>query len=222
MGLFRLAYDLYTNGPHIVSNNTGSQAPNALIMGGGTTADPITNTALTASKSFIDWRFEDAATSGTSRGVYVQLALVAGAGGEAGRFRCTVENATPADTCNGAHNTLDFLGTGNITGLGTASRHTIMYPTGKTIGGTVASIMAEAYAEGAAPAVSQGALIRCVLGGDATGIGVLDHSLALIRVDGVSVDTSHIIQAKASATVSHCARLLVNGVAYYMMLSTTL
>src|SRR5512147_241355 len=96
----------------------------ALLHGGGTSTYPLTTS--TADKNFMGYWVKSAATSGTSRGLYVREYLTAGAGGEAIRGYTTVSSNTPADTVNGAHISLDFgASAGNVTGEGQAVRATL-------------------------------------------------------------------------------------------------
>lgn len=184
-------------------------------------SDNYAQTPSTAGSAF-SYYLENKATTGTARGMYLRLKLPSGAGGEAARIFTTVENATPADTCNGAHISLNFgTSAGNITGEAQAVRGTFHYPTGRTIGGTVAAIKAEAYADGAAPAVSNGALIRATIAGDATGVGVLDDNLALINLDGGANGSGNICSAAGNeptwTSATHKIRVKVNGTTMYLV-----
>ncbi|MCX6931380.1 MAG: hypothetical protein NTZ29_01655, partial [Verrucomicrobia bacterium] len=87
------------------------------------------------------------------------------------------------DTINGIHSSLNFAGTGNVVGEAFATRNTLHMPTGRKIGGQVAAVNAEVYADGVAPDSDNVSCIRANIGGDATGAGVLDGKTALIAID---------------------------------------
>ena len=152
---------------------------------------------------FLNWFFLGNATSGTHRGIYAKLHLTGGAGGETLRSVCSVETASPADTCNGAHISLIFgASAGNITGLGTAVRATVMVGA-RSITGTVASVMAELYGETDGLVGGTMSLFRGVVGGDSTAVADI-------------VDKAYFLDLSATAGADHMVsgvslKSLVNG-----------
>ena len=122
-----------------------------LLMKAGTSSVPIV--ADIADGRFFDLNFDNGATSGDNRGIYVRLALTgAGGGGEAARLYtdCTVATGT----AHGAHISLGMgtdsgAGAGSITGLGVACRATLHVLNDVTIsGGTLYAGLSEIYFEG--------------------------------------------------------------------------
>jgi hypothetical protein len=218
MALLRWNLDAY-NGPHPISNGTGSDTPNALVFGAGTAALPVLNPALTANKNFISYYAKDMAASGTSRLAYLREYLSGGAGGEALRTFTTVENNTPADTVNGAHLSLNFgASVGNVAGEGQAVRATLHVPA-RTLGGTVAGVKGELFADGTTSNVSNGAMFRGVLAGNATGVGVLDDYAAFLALDGVTIAGGNMVVASGDVAASHTIRIKINGVAARLLVA---
>lgn len=196
----------------------------ALIIGNGTTTSPLTNAS--ADKSFIGFWVKSTATSGTTRGIYQRLYLSSGAGGEAGRFFTTVENNTPADTCNGIHTSLSFgASAGNISGLGTALRGTVHVPT-RSLGGTVAALQAEFYGDGASGAIGGTAsFLRCVLDGHADMKGSFDDNGFILDIQGVTAGAAHVFRTGLTAATINAAttcalRMKVGATTYYIPVAT--
>lgn len=208
----------------IVNDNfTALQANSALFLGSGSTSAPLST--ATADKNFIGVWTKSTATSGDSRGSYLRHYLAgAGGSGEALRAFGTVLDVAAAGA-HGAHISLSFGSSGSITGLGVANRNTLQLPNAVMAGGTYAATQAEIWADGSttsAAGVTEMSLIRCVLGGDATGVGTVEHKAAFASLAGNTIASGHILQAKSAAAVTHALRILVNGVAYYIMVSDTL
>jgi len=187
--------------------------------GAGDEFAPSANTIVndTADAKFVSLWFDNGAATGTARGMYLKLYLTGGAGGEALRAYCVTTDDTPADTCNGAHISLGFgETTGNITGLGTAGRFTVMVPD-RSLGGGVAALQAELWACGDSSACG-GILahIRFVIDGNATGITALTQSAGCVAfwfdagcvdaTDGV-VDTN-----RTGTTCAGSIKIYISGV----------
>jgi len=169
------------------SNRTGVPCQ-GLIHGAGAdteaaaTVDTVTSSV--ADKSFHNWRLNSTAATGTTRGVYMRMHLSSGAGGETARFYTVVKSNTPADTCNGAHISLGFGTTvGNITGLGTAGRFTIMVPD-RSLGGTTAGVMSELWANGTSSTCGgTNSFFRACADGDGTGKAKIEDTAYLFDVN---------------------------------------
>lgn len=172
----------------------GNTKTAALLQGAGTSTTKE-STSL-ANKNFMGYWLESKATSGTSRGMYLRLYLSGGAGGEAGRFFTTVENNSPADTCNGIHASLSFgASAGNISGLGTAGRFTLHVPD-RALNGTCGAIQSELYADGdSSSAGGVLSLFRCAIDGDATGKAALEDSAYLFDLSTGSNGSGNIVGA---------------------------
>lgn len=209
-------YSAIGNGGVDFGNVTGA----ALLHGGGTSTYPLVNS--TADKNFMGYWVQSSATSGTSRGQYVRLYLSGGAGGEAIRGYTTVSNDTPVDTVNGAHLSLSFgASAGNVTGEGQAMRATLHIPN-RTLGGTTAAIKAELYADGttsSSAALSNGAFIRCVAAGDATGVAAaVDTTGYFISIDGLTANSGKMFRVAAPTTLAASLRCRVGATTYYLPL----
>jgi hypothetical protein len=192
---------------------------------GGTAATPVTS-ALGG--SFERYFTKDTkAGSDSSRGIYWRHVVSgAGASGEAGRFYMTV-NGTGAVSVNGVHTSVGFAlladdvtATGTCAGEANAAKATVMVPAA-TLGGTVAAVKAELWAEGATSDVAQAAGLRVVLGGNASGCESLDDHADALAFDGGAVGAGNIFHTVATPTATHGLRISVNGVKYDLMLKAT-
>lgn len=217
-----IARHLFLNTERIDLRQTVSAAD---VMGMGVAATPYTM-AVTADKNAFSFYLTCAATSGTTRGIYMKLVLSAGAGGEAARFFTRCESNTPADTCNGAHISLEYGTTvGNCTGLATALRATLHVPD-RSLGGTCAAVQAEIYGDGSSGVVG-GTLsfIRCCLDGDATtAASFMDNGYAM-HFAGLTAGAAHMFRTGLTANnslalMTAAMKINIDGVAYYIPLLT--
>ena len=191
-----------------------------LLFGGGTAADPVT-TEL-PDRNFIEYRWENTATSGDNRGAYLRLYLSGAAGGGECLRVFTTVNDVAAGTAHGAHISLNFADTGSITGLGVAGRNTLHVPNAALSGGTYAAVQAEIYADGASSDISGAtkySFFRVVMDGNATGKGNVEDNAVLFSFAGGSVASGNIVRAKSSAAVSHIIPIDCYGTTYYLMVS---
>lgn len=207
-----------------LDNNSGADPANALLMGVGTTASPAT-TAV-ADKSFIEMRTQSSATSGTSRGLYWRHNL-SGAGQDGEAIRAFTDLTAAAATARGAQISLQAGATGYVTGLGVGV-DAQLYIKNEVLhaNGTYAVLNAEIYSAGSTSAVSgatQLAYIRCVAGGDATGVGRVDDKVYLLSINGTAVGTGNMVVASTTeANYSHAARCYLEGVGdVWLMFAST-
>lgn len=177
--------------------------------------------STTTSKEALRWNFSSAATGGTIRGEDVRLTLSAGAGGEAIRAYLTVGSNTPADTVNGIHSSLGFSASaGNVTGLGTAIRGNVLVPN-RTLGGTIAGVQGELWADGDDSDVSAGSCFRAVIGGtSATGKAAMEDSAFLFDIDtGSNAEGNMVSDVGGEPTwtdATHKIRVRCNGTTMYI------
>lgn len=174
----------YSNGPYkwdqILYNTAagGSAAVNALLNGIGTSANPAT-TAV-AGKVFMEYRCQTTATSGDNRLLYMRYEIAGiGAGGES--LRTFTKVTVAASTVRGAHISIDLSDTGTVSGFGAGVDAQVLYgDTSYT--SLLTAINAELYAAGSSTAISAGSasFIRCVVGGDATGLADIEGNAAFI------------------------------------------
>lgn len=195
---------------------------NALVMGIGTSSGRAQANA--ASRNFLSFYFENFATSGDNRGMYLRQYLSgAGSGGEAARIFSTINNVA-VGTAHGAHVSLSFADTGTVTGLGVAMRATLHIANQATQNGTLAPIQGEIWSDGSTsdPAGSTLSFIRLVNGGDATGGADVDDDVALFDLSGVTIASGNLVEASTTeANYSHSVKVRINGTLYYMMLAST-
>lgn len=185
----------------------------AVLLGTGDTTTPYSDS--NADKNFHGYWLKSTATSGTTRGIYQRLYLSSGAGGEAARYFTTVENATPADTCNGAHISINFgSSAGNITGLGTAVRATFHVPN-RSLTGTTAPLQAELYSDGASSAIGgTTSFIRAVNDGNASGIASVDTNAHFVELSGLTAGSGKLWES--AGTVGQSLRINSGGTNYYI------
>lgn len=150
------------------------------IIKAGTSGAPVTED--TADMKFMAFYFDNGATSGDNRGMYLRQYLTgAGGGGEAARIFTTISDVA-AGTAHGAHISLNFGSSGSCTGQGIAMRGTLHIPDAAMSGGTYAAVQAEIYADGSSSDISgttSHAAFRCVIGGDGTGAGTVANFLSI-------------------------------------------
>ena len=188
----------------------------ALILGAGDSTTPYTDTNTgIADKNFFGFWVKSTATSGTTRANYTRLYLSSGAGGEAGRFFTTVENAAPADTCNGIHSSINFgSSAGNITGLGTALRATFHVPN-RSLTGTTAAVQAEFYSDGASSAIGgTTSVIRAVNDGNASGKASVDSNANLLELSGFTAGSGKLWES--AGTVGQSLKVVSSGSNFYI------
>lgn len=176
-----------------------------------------------ANMKFISIYTDNGAASGDNRGIYNRLYLTGGGGGESLRSMTTVEDVT-AGTAHGSHLSLSFGSTGKITGLGVAGRNTLHIPNqAMSGGGTYASVQAEIWSDGANsdPAgMTELSFLRCVNGGNASGIADVEDDAFFAVISGGAVASGNMFQAKSSAAVSHVLKMKApDGNTYYFMMS---
>lgn len=207
-----------------LDNADGADPANALLLGVGTTADPALSAV--AGKVFIEIRAKTSATSGDNRLAYLRYDIGgAGASGEA--IRAFTDLTAAAATARGAHISLQAGATGYITGLGVGV-DAQLYIKNEVLhaNGTYAVLNAEIYSAGSTSAVSgatQLAYIRCVAGGDVTGVGRVDDKVYLLSINGTAVGTGNMVVASTTeANYSHAARCYLEGVGdVWLMFAST-
>lgn len=196
---------------------------NALVMGLGTSTARAQANA--AGRNFLSFYFENYATSGDNRGMYLRQYLSgAGTSGEAARIFNTV-NDVAAATAHGAHISLSFGTSGSVTGQGIAMRGTLHMPSTALSASNVtySAVQAEIYSDASTsdPAGNLLSYFRAVNGGDATGGADVDDDAALFDISGVTIATGNMVAESATeANYSHSVRVRINGTNYYMMLAS--
>lgn len=194
---------------------------NALVMGLGTSTARAQANA--AGRNFLSFYFENFATSGDNRGMYLRLYHSgAGAGGEAARIFTTVNNVA-AGTAHGAHVSLSFGTTGTVTGLGVAGRNTLHIANQGTQAGTLAAVQAELYADGSDsdPAGADVTFLRVIADGHADGIADLADDATFFSVQGFTAGAdgaNTIFRTAAPTTLAASLKVKVGSTLYYLPL----
>lgn len=200
---------------------------NALVMGiGNSTGRAVANAA---SKNFLSFYFENLATSGDNRGMYLRLYHSgAGAGGEAARIFTTVNNVA-AGTAHGAHISLNFGDTGTVTGLGVAMRATLHIANQATQAGTMSAVQAEIWSDGATsdPSGSLLSFFRVVNGGNATGAADVDDDAYLFELSGFTAGAAKMFATGLNAATVNAAttaslKIRIGSTTYYIPLATAI
>lgn len=192
------------------------------VIKAGTSASRVTED--TANMKFMSFYFDNGATSGDNRGMYLRLYLTgAGGGGEAARVFTTIEDVA-AGTAHGAHISLNFGDTGSVTGLGVAMRGTLHVPDDASWApGTVSALQAEIYSDGDdsdTDGATEVSFIRVVNGGNANGVADVDDDAFLMAISGGAIGAGNLMAVKSSAAVSHTLRIKgPDGNTYYLMVS---
>lgn len=194
---------------------------NALVMGIGTASGRAQANA--ASRNFLSFYFENFATSGDNRGMYLRLYHSgAGAGGEAARIYTTV-NDVAAGTAHGAHISLGFASTGTVTGLGVAGRNTLHLANQGTQAGTLAALQAEIYADGSDsdPNGADVTFLRVVADGHADGIADISTDVTFFSLQGISAGAdgaNTLFRTAAPTTLAASLKVKVGSTLYYLPL----
>ncbi len=199
-----------------VGNPLDSVTDGVIKMGDSTTR--MVND--TANYRFLNYNFDNGATSGDSRGMYLrQFITGAGGGGEAARIFSTVEDVAGA-TVRGAHISLNFADTGTVTGLGVALECTLHIANQATQAGTLAPIKLAINSDGSTsdPASSQLSYIRIDNQGDATGGADVDDDVFLFDIQGHTIGTANLVEVAADETgYAHNIRIRVGATEMYLM-----
>lgn len=200
---------------------------NALVMGLGTSSSRAQANA--PSRNFLSFYFENFATSGDNRGMYLrQYISGAGAGGDALRVFNTVNNVA-AGTAHGAHISLNFGATGTVTGQGIASRNTLHLPDAALASNvTLSALQAEIYADGSDADPGDSTLLsflRFVLAGHADGVADVISSTqsVLLDVQGVAASgdgVNGLFRTVAPTTLGASFKIRVGSTLYYLPLYT--
>ncbi len=160
------------------------------------------------------YRYRSNLVSGDSRGMYMALALAAGASGEAVRSRTIVEAAGVGGGVHGLHGGLEFGANGTITGLGVGVRATYMQPD-RGAAATICGGMSELWSEGVSSdfgTATVHSIHRFVMAGNATGMATGDNVFEFAGLSAVQY-------AANTDTPAFALRCIINGNIRYIMVS---
>jgi len=199
------------------------------VMKFGTSSARVTED--TADMKFMSMYFDDGATSGDARGMYLRLYVSgAGGGGEALRVFTTVENVAGA-TAHGAHISLNFGATGTITGQGIASRNTLHLPdVALSSNVTMSAVQAEIYSDGDDSDPGGSTILsyfRAVNGGNANGQSDVDDDAVFFDVQGLTAGgaktfTTGLTGSTVVGNMTASFKILVGTTTYYIPLATAI
>jgi hypothetical protein len=184
-----------------------------------------------ANLRFMDFNFENGATSGDNRAMYLRMYHSgAGGGGEALRVFTTVQNVAAA-TVHGAHVSLNFASTGTVTGQGIAGRFTLhLKNEALTSNVTMAAVQAEIYSDGSLSdpgGSTKLSYFRAVNDGVAEGIADVDDDAVLFELIGMTAASGNLVSAN---TADECQlnftnwvtlRIDIGGTKYYIPAAQT-
>lgn len=204
----------------VQSGNTGGG-----LIKAGTSSARVTED--TADMKFISMYFDNGATSGDNRGVYLRLYLTgAGGGGEALRVFTTVEDVA-AGTAHGAHISLNFGTSGTVTGQGIAMRSTLHIPaTPLASNVSMSAVQAEIYSDHAEADPGGSTLLsyfRAV--NDGLAKDDVDDDAVLFDIVGVTAGadkmwSTGLTGANMVADGTCSLKIRVNGTNYWLMVAT--
>jgi len=215
------------SGYELGTSGTGNAS---LLFGSGTSSSRFAVTD--ANKNFIEFRFENAATSGDNRGIYNRLYLTgAGGGGESLRAFTTVEDVA-AGTAHGAHISLNFGTSGTVTGQGIAGRFTLHMPTtALTSNVTMSAVQAEIWSDGSTSDPGGSTILsffRAVNGGHANGKADVDDDAALIELNGFTLGSGNLVSANTASKTTLdftnwvTLRVLIGSTMHYIPAAQTI
>lgn len=215
--------DMYLTGRQLnerIMLDSATGNTDGAVFRAGTSSTTISSAV--ADTNFMQGYFTNSAATGTARGFYLRLYLSGGAGGEALRAYTTVSNAAPVDTVNGAHISISFgASAGNVTGQSAAVRATY-HIANRTMTGTNACINADLWCDGASSAGSNISFLRCVLGGDSTGVAAMLTTCFWVNFDSsVCSDSAGMVDTNLTASTQTAAiRIKVAGNTRYIPVIT--
>lgn len=189
-------------------------AANSLMMGSGTSAAP--NVTSTADKFFIEFRCKTTATSGDNRLMYLRYEIGGAGGGEC--LRAFTALTAAAGTVRGCHFSLVPSGSGAVSGLGTATSHTLHFGTAAFSTGNVACIEANPYADSTGAPPSAHGAFRIAVGGNATGAAKWVNAFYVDSTNVSAADTTKMISTVSLAELPTNVGLAINigGSRYYI------
>ena len=173
-----------------------------------------------ANLNFQEYRYDNGATSGDNRGMYLRLNHTgAGGGGESLRAYTVCEDVA-CSTAHGAHLSLGFGTSGSITGLGVGSRSTLHIPATPLVNGTYAAAMSELFADDAASdigGVTEHSIHRFVLSGDGTGKATALNAFSFVGIPS-GTGTEMLKTDMHTSPPTDGLRIIIDGTLYYIAL----
>lgn len=202
--------------------NVNSNHTDGGVIKCGTSTAPVTKD--TADMKFMAFYFDNGATSGDNRGMYLRLYHTGDGTGGGEALRCFTTVNANIGTAHGAHLSLNFeatAGGSECSGLGVANRCTLHIPNVASWAptGTYAAIQAEIYSDGANsdPAgMTDLSFFRVVNGGNATGAADVDDDAYLFSIQGFTAGTGNMVYNDAPGTLAGALRIKVGSTPYWI------
>lgn len=192
--------------------NGGAASASWLLMWVGTTANPAATAA--AGNMFAEFRTKSTATSGDSRGLYWRHEL-AGAGVSGESLRSFTKVSAAAATARGAHFSIDLADAGTVSGFGAGVDAQVML--GNTsYSSKLTALNAEIYASGSSSAIAgqNASFLRCVVGGDGTGVADVAGKVSFVDF-GNAAGSAGVLDTDITALTGKAGlKVTVNGVLY--------
>jgi hypothetical protein len=202
--------------------NLGKKSHAGLLLGGGTSADPVTTSV--ADQKTASFYTSNSATSGESYGFYWRNYVTGvAASGTCARFYSTTNVA--ADTLQGAQITASTGAAGAVSGLLVGCRSQVQLADDATAAptGTIAGGQSEIYFDGDnssttnIAAASAHSIHRFIVAGDTTARAKCVNLFEIVNVStGTSNTTAMIKTDMHTAAPTDGIRVLVNGAAYHL------
>jgi hypothetical protein len=202
--------------------NLGKKSNAGLILGGGTSADPVLSAV--ADQKMASFYTSNSATTGESYALYWRHYLT-GIGGSATCARFYQTTNIAAGTLQGAQITASTGAAGKVSGLlvGCRSQVQFAYNATQAPTGTIAGGQSELYFDGATdsttdPAASAFTCIhRFVVDGDTAARAKVQYLFDIANVSTGTSDATKVLNT-ANLTASHGLNVRVNGEAYCLLL----
>jgi hypothetical protein len=213
------------NLPMSLDNGTGAVSSSGLLMGRGTTADPVTTS--TADAKFFEWRCQSSATSGDNRMLYMRYELSGTGGGECIRAFTKIQGTI--GTARGAHISLDIDATvgDKVTGLaaGVDAQILLGNKTAEAGIGAHCALNVEIYGAGASTdyaTANKLSFIRfSMAGGHADAITDIDDDAYLFDIVGATEGAGNmVIASNTEANYVSAAKCRINGVEKWLMFAS--
>ena len=190
----------------------GADSVSGLLFGVGTSASPSVSSVADA--KFVELRCESSATSGDNRLLYLRYEQSGVAGG--GECIRAFTKATAAlGTARGAHISLDLDTTGSCSGFGAGVDAQLLLGNA-AFSSTLTALNIELYAGGASTDVTAGktSFLRCVIGGNATGVASVEDNAAFISFANAAANGNMVDSAITALTGKAGLRVYVAGALY--------
>jgi hypothetical protein len=210
------------NGNNFYQVNLGLKTHAGVILGGGTSADPVLS--ATASAKFASFYTANSATSGESYALYWKHS-VTGAGGSATIARFYAYTNVTASTVQAAQISTSLGAAGMVSGLCTGVRSQLMFADDKTAAfttGTYCGGQTELYFEGDNSSTTDisGAPSHCIhrfiVDGDTTARAKVRNLFEICNISTGTSDVTKMLNT-ANITASHGLNVIINGEAYSLL-----